>query len=231
METLTKKLLQKSFGEHSLGGFGERVCSKEEEVERQCWIGENRLEAHPACIPLWHVPGISLPITLHYDMMHSKYLGSDSYLAGSILEFLVSHKLRGSQEANLQEVWCGIVAQCVAQSSPSRFGSMTLTMFQAKKSPFPCLKGKASDVKHLMPALLALCREMLDTDIHIEKVMVAALESSCAIDRCLTENKAMPRWDGELIKEKRHSLCKVFCSWKCPQCWFVILCVLGFGDE
>ena len=173
------------------------VCVYQKEYSlgvRQCWAtGQEWLDAHPRCIALWHVPGVDFPTTLQYDMMHSKYLGSDAYVASSILEFLVSHKLQSTPELNLQEVWTGIVATYVAQQAPSRFGSMTLSMFQAKKSPFPCLKGKASEVKHLMPALLVVCRDLLDTNVHIERVMVAALENSCAIDRCLAENKHMAR--------------------------------------
>ena len=164
---------------------------------RQCWSAQEWLDAHPACIALWRVPGVQLPLTLQYDVMHCKYLGSDAYVAGSIMEYLVSHKLQGTKADNLQTIWDAIVASYAALKTTSRFGSMTLSMFEANKSPFPCLKGKASEVKHFIPSLLAVCRDFLDQSIHIERVMIFALESSYAIDRCLAENKHQPRCSGE----------------------------------
>ena len=164
---------------------------------RQCWSAEQWLQAHPNCLALWRVPGITLPMSLHYDVMHSKYLGSDSYLQGSILEYLVSHKLPGSPGANLQVVWTGIVEGYDALQSPSRYGSLSLTMFQSQGAPFPCLKGKASEVKHLLGPLLQVCRRHLSPEIHIEKVMMVALENSIAIDTCLDENRSVPRFQGE----------------------------------
>ena len=161
---------------------------------RQCWQEDEWLPAHEDCLALWRVPGIKMPHTLAYDTMHSKYLGSDCYLQGAVLQYLVRHKLPGSEQENLEQVWTSICGAYAELSSPSRYGCLTLSMFQAGKNPFPCLKGKAAEVKHLIGPLLQVCQRHLDPSIHIEKVMLAAMESSLAIDNCLEENRAVPRF-------------------------------------
>ena len=125
--------------------------------------------------------------------MHSKHLGTDAYYLGSTLVYLVDWKLPDDPATNLLNVWEAVQAAYRELKSPSRFGVLTLQMFRAGGSPFPCLKGKASEIKHLAPALEKVAVTMLDNTQAQEALILKGLQTSRAIDECLHDLANCPR--------------------------------------
>ena len=130
---------------------------------------------------------------LQYDLMHTKHLGVDCYYLGSILTYLVQFKMGGEPSENVKELWEAIRTTYQELRSPSQFSNITLNMFKAGQAPFPCLKGKASEVKHLVPVLERVCADYLETDIPEEKLMLRGLQQSRAIDACIHDSGRTPR--------------------------------------
>ena len=134
--------------------------------------------------------------TLQYDLMHSKHLGTDAYFLGSVLVYMVDFKLEGEPSANLLEVWTAIKAAYSSLRSTNQFSTLTLSMFRAGQSPFPCLKGKAAEVKHLVPAMEVIGPQFLDRENPQELLMLKGLQQSRAIDACISEFADLPRhWE------------------------------------
>ena len=176
---------------------------------RSCWQPAEWFESHQDCIPLWgRAPAVDI-LSLSMDMMHVKWLGVDSYYIGSVLSYLIDMKLPGSPQENLTRLWSEIKAGYAAHKSATRFSCMSLSMFRAGKSPFPQLKGKAAEVKNLIPVLADILSNYL-VDNDFERLMHTGLMQSLAIDQCLAETKGYARhWEVGLIppvsSPKRHS--------------------------
>ena len=132
--------------------------------------------------------------TLSMDLMHVKWLGADSYFLGSILCYLVDYKLPGKPKENLALLWSEIQEGYKMLKTSTRFSCLTLSMIRAGKNPFPCLKGKAAEVKGLVPVLARVTRQYLN-DTDLERLMYKGLMQSMAIDQCLTENVGLSRFN------------------------------------
>ena len=159
---------------------------------RSCWEAGEWFEAHQDCIPLWGgVPAVDI-LSLSMDMMHIKWLGVDSYFIGSLLCYLIDMKMPDSPQNNLSRLWDEIKVMYAQQKASTRFSTLTLTMFRAGKHPFPCLKGKAGEIKSLIPVLVEVTRPYL-VDSDFEKLMYDGLLQSFAIDQCLAESGTSPR--------------------------------------
>ena len=126
--------------------------------------------------------------------MHAKYLGVDSYLLGGILTFLIDVKgTVGSAQQRLDQLWSTIRDEYRRQGATSRCGLLTLKMFRASSGPFSHLKGKASEIKGLIPILLAICkRGSLSMEVKHEKLMILALEQTLLVDRILMQSRLAP---------------------------------------
>ena len=71
---------------------------------RSIWNAQEWARAHPECHPLFAMRGSGLDIYFP-DLMHCKHLGTDQYLLGSVLTYLVKHFLKGSVTQNIDFVW------------------------------------------------------------------------------------------------------------------------------
>ena len=124
-----------------------------------------------------------------------KWLGIDSYFLGSLLSYLIEMKLPNNAKANLSLLWSEIVVQYKELNVPTRFSCITKNMIQAGKNPFPHLRGKASEVKWLIPVLVKVVEKYLN-DNAFEKLIYKGLLLSWAIDQCLNDNMSLPRSKG-----------------------------------
>ncbi|CAJ1408961.1 unnamed protein product, partial [Effrenium voratum] len=149
------------------------------------------LFAEPSYLTLWQV----CP-----DLMHSKHLGVDQYVAGSVLALLTCGGLPAQFQAACDSVLEDIKAACSrhgARSLASLKPSMCLSDVKQPWAHYPRLKAKAAETKHLMPAL----RD--DTKINSN---IARLDMSCRIDSIID---ACPRFalptdaSAELLEEGR----------------------------
>ena len=137
-----------------------------------------------------------------YDMMHSKYLGSDSYFLGSLLSWLTEKK-----KIPLEHVWEDIKNGYALQRTSSRYTSLTANMFKRGKAPFPHLKGKASEIKGLMPVMLLICsQKYLNPDDYVDKLILKSLEQSVAIDKLLDAHKEFPALPADKAQMLQHGV-------------------------
>ncbi len=69
-----------------------------------CWDGDEWLNAHGVRHELFKLPGVTI---LNYmpDLLHTKHLGSDAAIYGSVLHYLVNFKMGGVAVDNLAIVW------------------------------------------------------------------------------------------------------------------------------
>ena len=160
---------------------------------RTCWEAAHWRLQHPNCIPLWAHVDIE---TLQYDLMHTKHLGVDCYFLASVMVYLVDVKMAEAPAQNLQALWTSIKTAYRELQCPSQFSTMTLNMIRGGGGPFPNLKGKASEVKHLVPALELIASQYLDRGVVEEQLMLKGLELSKAIDACIQDAGRAPRFKG-----------------------------------
>ena len=102
-------------------------------------------------------------------------------------------RLTGDATNNMKLLWNAIKLAYQQLKSPSRLSVITLDMIRAGKSPFPVLKAKAAELKHLIPALEKVAGRFLDSSIWEENLMIKGLQMSRAIDACLQEASRAPR--------------------------------------
>jgi hypothetical protein len=131
------------------------------------------------------------PLTVCVDWMHTKYLGTDLYLAGSVLFVMVHHLLPGTLDENLAAVWDQIQIKYGEHKVKSQVRIRVLkhTMFNTGSGGYPCFKSKAAAVKHLMPVLLEVFREGMTAGDPYHDGIENALETSCKMDQILDANR------------------------------------------
>ena len=113
-------------------------------------------------------------MSFHPDWMHCKALGIDKPLLGSVLYVLVHFVLPGTVEENLAAVWRDIEDGYEKLSSENRFGHMRQTMFHTKSQPK--LKGKAGEVKDLVPVLALVWEKHMNNNLPIHRHILFVLQ-------------------------------------------------------
>jgi len=93
------------------------------------------------------------------DELHVIHIGFSQYLAGATLWLLIFKITRGTVNENLEMVWQKIVEFYTTNNTRCQLSNLQLTMFtDSKKSeksmPYPRLKARGAETKHLIPALL-----------------------------------------------------------------------------
>jgi hypothetical protein len=117
------------------------------------------------------------------DLMHCKYLGSDMYFYGSVLVYMIWYALPNSKDKNMENLWECIREYYKTHAVSCQFQNLQRSMFEAcKKSTFPCLKGKAAEIKHLGAALLHAFKTMVVEDDSWKQRIRLALQASLDID-------------------------------------------------
>ena len=142
------------------------------------------LFAQPSYLTLWQV----CP-----DLMHSKHLGVDQYVAGSVLALLTCGGMPAQFQAACDSVLEDIKAACSrhgARSLASLKPSMFLSDVKQPWAHYPRLKAKAAETKHLMPALRDVWQARAE-DTEIDSNIARCLDMSCRIDSIID---ACPRF-------------------------------------
>ena len=78
----------------------------------------------------------------------------------------------------------------------SRFNSLRLSMYQGDEKGFPCLKGKAAELRHFAPALLAAFRKYMDRNNRQQQQMAMMLEILDHIEKLLDEHADANKFDA-----------------------------------
>ena len=107
-----------------------------------------------------HVPGLGISMYIP-DEMHSKHLGIDKSFAASVLKNLTHHVLTGTDQENLTTVVRNIKLEYKKRRTQTRFNTITRTMIHGK-AKLPQLKGKAAQIRSLIPILATIWRSNMD---------------------------------------------------------------------
>ena len=116
------------------------------------------MAADPFPHPFWQIPGVS-GYSLNLDYMHVKHLGVDKYFLGSVLFLLAYRLLPKSPQENINDIYEFVEAFYKSGDVETRYTILKLTMFNTGPGGYPCLKGRAMEVRELMPAISALWRQ------------------------------------------------------------------------
>ena len=134
--------------------------------------------------PLFHyIPGLSTKL-VRGDALHIAFVhGVHSHLMGSVLHYLCYFNGPGRQVTPPQErlsvIWQAVQKAYKDLNSSTRLTNLKLTMFTNPKEPHsshPSLSIKGSEAKHLLPALIVVCKALLKPDIFHEMCMLDCME-------------------------------------------------------
>jgi len=150
------------------------------------WQGETwrAWEGRTQCV-LLTLPGASC-WTIAYDWVHVKYLGVDQYIFGSVLSVLVSMVMPNDENTNLENCLAFLKDYFKRHSTPTPFRYLTkLTMF-VRTGKYPKLRGKASEVRHFGPALLALWNMHMNQNLALHKRISLMLKHNVHLEEMIT---------------------------------------------
>lgn len=148
-----------------------------------------RFQGIPRSINLWNVPGLS-GLHVSPDIMHTKWLGCDTYLLGSVLKLLYDIKFQRQ---------IGDLCHELELYAPSSMHAFVHNMTEKKFSvpgKFPCLKGRAVDVRGLTVPILELWQSKKDANSRNEVLIGMLLQRSRAYDTIVIENSDVPCLPG-----------------------------------
>ena len=95
-----------------------------------------------------------------------------------------------------------------AHNTPSRLTDLKLTMYAGKAGQFPCLKGKAAQMRHLALPLMETCQEFLD-DSTLQHRQVKKLISMAVRIETILDNNAdeyvLPPMDADEYKKASYA--------------------------
>jgi hypothetical protein len=149
----------------------------------------NRLSCHP----FFTIPGVST-FTVEHDALHALFChGLAAHALGSIIHGWLWPGDRGQNDKvevrnRLADLWVDIQRGYKEKESPMRLSGLRLTMICDPDKPFqdwPSLKGKGSELKHLVPVILdiAIARSNgSDYDLHAIGAFTALTMFSQLID-------------------------------------------------
>lgn len=139
--------------------------------------------------PLFDLPGLSV-LAVCLDYMHSKYLGLDQYLFGSVL-FLLTHAVMGgpTPQNNLDTAWNFIKAFYKEHKTPCQYQYLNKLSMFVRRSGFPKLRGKAAEIRHLGPALLSLWNSHCNPNLLVHRRISLVLKCNVQMESILTEHR------------------------------------------
>ena len=81
----------------------------------------------------------------------------------------------------------------------SKFQNLTLKMFE--NEPFPCLKGKAAEIRHFGAPLLCAFKEYMDRGDQTQRQVCLALELVCRMEQIVDDHRETYKWPEPIAKE------------------------------
>ena len=140
--------------------------------------------------PLFRLPGTSCH-TVCLDYLHTKYLGSDQFMFGSVLALLTHTVLPATPLENLKRVWARVLHFYKASRTPAanRFRSLgKLSMF-VRRTGYPKLRGKGHELKHFGRALLDVWQHFHNPVIRIHQQILLMLQLNVRMEDLLLDHK------------------------------------------
>ena len=163
------------------------------------------------CVAVAFVAGLARPLhfglfslfytsalTVSLDYLHCKYLGSDQYQFGAVLEMLTRFILKGTPEANLATIWEALQKAYDRLRTPlqSRFRYLNkLSMFI--RAGYSKLRGKGGEIRHLGFALTIVFRRFMNKNLQVHREVLYMLEANNRMEKLLEENRTQWAFDAE----------------------------------
>jgi hypothetical protein len=143
------------------------------------------------------------------DLLHCKYLGIDMYFCASVLWLLVYILLPGAPHEALKTVWDFIEDYYADKPhlKAHKYNNMRLSMFTNPEDPTssaPELRGKAAEIKALVPALLAAWQHWMSPDDPIHVQIETALMASVKVDELLEQSREEIALSGDVLLQYQH---------------------------
>ena len=127
--------------------------------------------ATPSRHVLFDLPGCGIYLYMP-DVMHTLHLGLYQYYIGSVLELMVFLMMPNRPENNMAVVWEMIHAYYKAHNTKSRFSNLRISMFHPPPGKFPVLKGKAAEVRCVVPAIASVFESVMTaTDLQHQQIL------------------------------------------------------------
>jgi hypothetical protein len=139
--------------------------------------------------PIFSIPGVTSRI-VRGDGLHIMFTkGIFAHLLGSVLHYMCWQDPPGSRQKVKPCKRLSIIFERVQSfyrdhQTPTRLTNLKISMFSVETKPWvahPFLNSKAAESKHLAPAVLAVCKEILDSESPVDQHIVTALESMCML--------------------------------------------------
>ena len=109
-----------------------------------------------------HLPGVKIAMFIP-DILHTKFIGVDAYVLGSILQYLYIYLIDGGADEALAYVF-ELVRQAYDKLGihRDRFACLKPTSIKSDSAKLPFLKGSGGQVKKLMAAMAIVFRRITD---------------------------------------------------------------------
>ena len=175
------------------------------------WTNLAYAHAHPRRHRvLRHLPGVGVTNYIP-DIMHVKPLGTDKSFVGSALRNLTHHILPSDFNGNLSRMWNDILAEYGSQGVTTRFQYLTHRMIQGASKKTLELRGKAAQMRSLIPVLINVFSTHMDVNNDQHRDVLTGLVCSARIDQLLEDHKDKPRSPPVARKDFRE-MCFQFVS-------------------
>ena len=136
--------------------------------------------------PLLNLPFTSA-LSVALDWMHSKYLGVDQYVYGSILALLTVQIMPNDPQANLNRIWSDIVSYYRTHNTKVRYRYLNKLTMYLRKSGTPKLRGKAGEIRYLAHPMLYIWNKHMGAESAVNLQIRALLKQSCVLEDLLSE--------------------------------------------
>jgi hypothetical protein len=142
------------------------------------------------------------------DEMHVVHLGTSQYLLGTVLHILVFERLGKRPLAAMEQIWGEICDEYKRCETSAQYSSLGLSSFTDPKAPlqnYPRLKGRAAEVKGLVPVLAQVWKRHQRTENETDRLVDQLLEQQMLFQELLDEDANA----FHLSTESATELCKV----------------------
>ena len=154
--------------------------------------------------PLFLISGVDI-LTVKPDYMHNKHMGTDMWFIGSIFHVLVT--LLGRP---MDYIWDQINVEYTKDDD--RFSNIVKSMWHRGPNMFPCLKGKAAEVKDLVRPLQIVFAKEMDATKPEHVIMNVGLKASAHMDEIIDQHKSDAVLPPESATKLRET---IFCFLRC----------------
>ena len=145
------------------------------------------------------------PWLIAMDWMHSKYLGHDMFVYGSILRLLVRFVLPHPDPLmNLKQVWQDIQWYYKTYNVPCRYRYLNrLSMFEKPHPKYPKLRGKAAEVKYLAGPMKYVWEKHHNPALEVHREILLYLKLNLEVEETLIIHRdllALPEEDAKTFE-------------------------------